>query len=95
MQTVAQYSARIALDRTSVTLKLPVFEYLVPNLTTLANQLALYKLSETEVSAYVQSAAGETTFVPRTESAFLCNMTYSYKRSTDICDDVCVRAIIL
>jgi hypothetical protein len=71
IQTVAENSARIALDRSSVSLRLPELEYLLLNLTTLANQLARYKLAEADVSAYVQSAAGATTYVPSTES--LCS----------------------
>jgi hypothetical protein len=71
MQTVAENSARIALDHTSVTLRLHELENLVLNLTTLAHQMARYKLAEVDVSAYVQSAAGATTFVPPKESACL------------------------
>ena len=57
------------------------------NLTALWNQLARYKPAEADVTAYVQSATGATTFVPTTESAaFLCNMMYSLKRYTDICE---------
>ena len=55
-QTVAENSARIALDRTSVTLRLPELKYLLVNLTTLANQLVWYKLDEADVSAYMQNA---------------------------------------
>ena len=57
MQTIAVNSARIALDRTSVMLKLPELEYLMLNLTALSNQLARYKLAETDVSVYVQSGS--------------------------------------
>jgi hypothetical protein len=59
MQTVAENSARIALDRTSITLRLPELEYLLVNLTVLANQLARYKFAEIEllVAACVQNAA--------------------------------------
>ena len=69
VQTVPENAARVAFDRTSVTFKLPKFEYVILNFTELSNQLARYKLSEADVSAYVQSAAGATTFVPSTESA--------------------------
>jgi hypothetical protein len=69
MKTVAENSARISIDRTSITLILPKIEYLLINLTALANQLAQYRLAEADVSAYVQIAAGATTFVPSTESA--------------------------
>ena len=71
MQTVAEISARIALDHTSLTLRLHELEYLVLNLTTLPNQMARYKLAEADVLAYVQSAAGATSFVPPKESACL------------------------
>lgn len=40
MQTVAENSARIAIDRASITLKLPKLEYLMLNLTAMANLLA-------------------------------------------------------
>jgi hypothetical protein len=40
---------------------------LLLNLTALANQLARYKLAEADVSAYLQSAAVATAFVPPTE----------------------------
>jgi hypothetical protein len=69
MQTVAKNSARISIDRASTILKLPELEYLPINLTTLANQLARYKLAEDNVCAYAQSAAGATTFVHPTEPA--------------------------
>jgi hypothetical protein len=46
-------------------------EYLVLNLIALANQMARYKLAEADVSVYVQSAAGATTFVPPNQSACL------------------------
>jgi hypothetical protein len=52
MQTLTEYSARIALDRTCITLKLPKLEYMLLSLTTLANQLARYKLPEANVSLY-------------------------------------------
>jgi len=71
MQTVAEKAAIIAFDRTSVTLNVPEFEYLMLNLTALSNQLARYKLAEADVSAYVQSSAGPTTFVRPTKSASL------------------------
>ena len=51
MQTVAENSARIALDRASTCLKLPDLEYLLLNRTTLANQLGRYKQVEADVSA--------------------------------------------
>jgi len=51
--TLAEFSA-----------KLPELEYVLLNFTTLANQLARYKLVERDVSTYAQSAAGATTFVP-------------------------------
>ena len=41
------------------------------NLTALSNQLARYKLAEVDLSAYAQSAAGATTFVPPAESTCL------------------------
>jgi hypothetical protein len=68
---VAGNSARITLDHTSLTLRLHELEYLVLNLTALANQMARYKLAEADVSAYVQSAAGATTFAPPNQSACL------------------------
>jgi hypothetical protein len=43
----------------------------VLNLTALANQMARYKLAAAVVSAYVQSAAGATIFVPPNELSFL------------------------
>jgi hypothetical protein len=54
MQTIAENSARIALDRTTITLRLPELEYLLLNLSTLANQLAWYKLAEADVTSYMQ-----------------------------------------
>jgi len=41
MQTVAENSAKIALDHTSITLNIHELEYLLLNLTTLENQMAL------------------------------------------------------
>lgn len=69
MQTVAENSARIALDWTFVILRLPKLEYLLLNLTALAIQLARYQLAESDVSEYVQSATGCTAFVPPKVSA--------------------------
>ena len=71
MQTVAENLARIALDRTPLTLSLHELQYLVLNLTSLVNQMARYNLSEAVVSAYVQSVAGARTFVPPIESGCL------------------------
>jgi hypothetical protein len=71
IQTVAENSARITVDHTTLTLRLHELEYLVLNLTTLANQMTRYELAEADVSAYVHSAAGATTFVPRNQSACL------------------------
>jgi hypothetical protein len=59
-QTVTKNSSRIILDRTSVTRTLPELEYLVLNLNPLPSQLARYRLAESDVSAYVQSATGTT-----------------------------------
>ena len=50
MQTAVENSARIALDRTSVTFKLPEIEYLMLNLAAQSNQLARYELAKAEVS---------------------------------------------
>jgi len=71
MQTVAENSARIVLDLTSITLRLHDLEYIVLNLTTLANQMARYRLAEADVSAYVQIAAGAASFVSPKESSCL------------------------
>jgi hypothetical protein len=71
MQTVAGNSARITLDNTSLTLRLHELEYLVLKFSALANQMARHKLAEADVSSYVQSAAGATTFVPPNESSCL------------------------
>jgi hypothetical protein len=71
MHTVAENTATIAINRTFVTIKLPELEYLMQNLTALANQLAWYKLAETDVFAYVRSAAGATGFVPSAEQSCL------------------------
>ena len=78
MQTIAETSARIALNHTSVTLRLQELEDLVLNLTTLAHQMARYKLTEVDVSAFVQSAAGTrpSSFL-KNRRVSLCNMTYS------------------
>ena len=54
MQTVAENPAIIALDRTSVTLRLLELEYLLLNLTALANHLARDKLAESDASVGVQ-----------------------------------------
>jgi hypothetical protein len=64
MQTIEEIFSRIALNRTSVNLKLPEVEYLLLNLTALEYQLARYCLAETDVTDYVQSATGATTYVP-------------------------------
>jgi hypothetical protein len=71
MQTVAENSTRIVLDHTVLTLRLDEIEYLVPNLTTLTNQMARYKLAEAAALVYVESAAGAKTFVLPKESACL------------------------
>jgi hypothetical protein len=63
MQTAANNSARVIFDHASITFRLPELEYLVRNLTTLANQLARYKLSEANVLTYAQSVVGATSFV--------------------------------
>ena len=68
MQTVAGQSARIAFDHTSLTLSLHELEYLVLNLTAVADQMAWYKVAEADVSAQVQCAARTTTFIPSNES---------------------------
>ena len=52
-------------------LRLPEIECLLLNLTVLTNQLERYRLAESDVSEYVQSAAGETAFVPPKETAYL------------------------
>ena len=72
MQTVAGNSARITLDHTSLRLRLHELEYIELNITALVNQMARYKLVESDVSTYVQSAAGATTFVRPNQSACLC-----------------------
>jgi hypothetical protein len=54
MQTDANNSANVIFDHASITLTLPELEYLVRNLTTLANQLAWYKLAEADVLTYAQ-----------------------------------------
>ena len=66
METFAENSAKIALYWTFVTLRLPELEYLLFNLTALANQLGRYKLAEANISAYLQSAAKALAFVPPT-----------------------------
>jgi len=43
----------------------------VLNLTTLANQVARYRIAEADVSTYVQIAAGAVSFVPPKESSCL------------------------
>ena len=72
MLIVAQNSTRIALNRPSATFRLPELEYLLMIFIALANQLVRYKLTEANVSPYVQSAAGATSFVPPTLSSSLC-----------------------
>jgi argininosuccinate lyase len=64
MQTAANNSAKFIFDRASITLKLHELEYLMWNLTTLANRLARYKLAEADVLTYAQSIVGATSFVP-------------------------------
>jgi hypothetical protein len=51
VQTVAGISARITLHHTSLPLMLYELEYLLLNLTALANQMARYKLAEADISA--------------------------------------------
>jgi len=82
MQILAEYSSRIILDRTSITLKLPELEYLLLNLTTLTNKLARYKLVEADVSIYVHSAAVATAFVPPIESVF------QYVQYDALCEEI-------
>jgi hypothetical protein len=64
VQTAANNSARVTFDRASITLKLQELEYIMRNLTTLANQLARYKLAEADVLTYAQSVGGATNVVP-------------------------------
>jgi hypothetical protein len=71
MQTVPGNSGRITLDHTSLTLRPHELEYVVLNLTALANQMARYQLAEADLSAYVHSGAEATTFVPPNQSACL------------------------
>ena len=93
MRTVAENSASIALDHMSITLNLHELEYLLLNLTSLANQMTRYILAEADVSAYLQSAAGATTFVPPKESACLfVQYDVLFEEIKDTCDRgrVCV-----
>jgi hypothetical protein len=69
MQTAANNSSKVIFDRASITLTLPELEYLVRNLTTLANQLARYKLAEADVLTYAQGVVGAMNFVPPKEQA--------------------------
>jgi hypothetical protein len=87
VQTAAKNSTRVNFDGASNTLKLHELEYLMRNLTTLANQLARYKLAEADVLTYAQSVGGATNFVPPSkEQAFrFYNMTLSLKRLIIIC----------
>jgi hypothetical protein len=71
MQSVLKNSATIAPYWTSVTLRPPELDHLLLNLTAVANQLARYKLTVSDVSPYVQSAVGASAFVPPTESGCL------------------------
>jgi argininosuccinate lyase len=71
MQTVVENPARIALDRIFITLRLPELEYLLLNLTALANQLALFTTAEADVFVYLQSSAGAASFVPPPDSVCL------------------------
>jgi hypothetical protein len=67
VQTATNNSAKVIFDHAFITLTLPELEYLVRNLTTLANQLARYKLAEADVLTYAQSVVGATCFVPPKE----------------------------
>jgi hypothetical protein len=71
MQTVAENSAKISLNWTSITLRLPKLKYLLLNLTAVANHLVRYKLAEYDVFEYMQSATGATYFIPPKDSACL------------------------
>ena len=71
MQTLVDTLAKIALDRTSVNLRLPELEYLLLNLPIPANHLARYRLTESDVSEHVQSATGAKAFMPNSENACL------------------------
>jgi hypothetical protein len=62
VQTAANNSTMVVFDRASI--KLHELEYLMRNLTTLANQLARYKLAEADVLTYAQSIVVATNFVP-------------------------------
>jgi hypothetical protein len=64
MQTVAENSAKIVFEHTSITLRLHELQYLVLNLTTLANQVAWYKLAKADVSGYMQIEVGAVSYVP-------------------------------
>ncbi len=63
MQTVVDNSSNIALEQASIVLRLTEVDYLLLNLTVLANQLVLYRVAESEVTEYGQTAAGATAFV--------------------------------
>jgi hypothetical protein len=64
MQTAANNSAKVIFDHTCITLRLLELEYLVRNITTLANQLARYKLAEADMLTYAQSVVRPGSFVP-------------------------------
>jgi hypothetical protein len=99
MQTAANNYAKVIFDHSSITLRLPELEYLVRNLTTLANQLARYKLAEADVLTYARGVVGATSFVPppKEPACIFGNMTCSLKRLTNICfrDWVCVCVCVM
>jgi Rad3-related DNA helicase len=64
VQTAANNLAWVVFDRASITLKLDELEYLMRNLTTLANYLGRYKLAEADELAYAQIVVAAATFVP-------------------------------
>ena len=91
VQTLTEYSARIALDRTAITLKLPKLEYMLLSLTMLANQLARYKLPEANVSMHCRVPREQRpSFLTQNRLVTMCSMMYSLKTSTETCNRVCV-----
>jgi hypothetical protein len=71
MQNFSDTSAKIALERVSISLRLLELEYLLLNRPVLTNELERNKLAELDVSEYVYTSAGATAFVPPKENTCL------------------------
>ena len=99
MQTVAENSASLALDRTVFTLRLHELENLLLNLTSLGNKQARYKLAEADISACKVPWEQQSSYLLLNRHVPLCDITYysnmsmvtCYRDHVFVC--VCARAL--